>query len=215
MESDQFKEFVRCHDDFPYFCETYVKLRTPEGIVPFALYEHQKRLVEQLSESRFSIVPQPRRWGLTTSTSVWFLWRCLFRLDQRCMVLTSSDKAAMKACEVVRFALDQLPDWLKPANGKNSHEVSFPDTGGHLSFYTPEPCKGRGLDWLLIDNAAFIPRMESHWKAIFPVLSCGGSCVLQSCHGSDETNWFEKTLKAAEEGESKFRVFRQIGGTTC
>jgi len=210
VDNDQLKEFVRCHGDFAHFCENHVKVRTPTGVVPLKLFDHQRRLAEQLNETRFTIVPQPRQWGFTTSTGVWLLWKCMFHLDQRCMLLTSSDKAAIKACEIVRFALEQLPEWMKPSLGRNNqHEVSFPETGGHLSFYMPEASKGRALNWLVLDNAAFIPQMEQHWKAMWPVLSCGGSCLVQSCIGpiEDEKNWFNQTLRAAMKGENAFKPF--------
>jgi hypothetical protein len=97
--------------------------------------------------------------------------------------------------------------WLKPKkDGKwNDHLKQFPDTGGALQFYSPEAARGKSVTFLIIDEAAFIPDMESHWKAMWPVLSTGGSCVLVSTVNG-LGNWYEETYTNAKEGKNKFHV---------
>lgn len=201
------EEFIKCYNSFAYFCQKYVKIQHPtRGLMPFVLFKYQRRVVEDYEKHRFSIIRKFRQGGLTTVTVVWSLWRCLFKLDESIMVVSKSDREAIAAGEIVKRALEELPSWMRPSMDKNNdHQKFFDETGCQLCFYTPEAVRGRAITYLVLDEAAFVPNMEYHWKAIFPSVSAGGNCIaISTVNGIG--NWYEETYHAAEKGENDFHI---------
>lgn len=196
----QKKELLKCAISFPYWCHKYVKITHPKrGLLPFILYKYQKRCIQEFESNRFNILSKFRQGGLTTVTVIWCLWRCLFKLDETIMVLSKSDREAIAAGEIVKRALIELPIWMKPEMEKNNdHQKIFSDTGCKLFFYTPEAARGRSITYLVLDEAAFIPQMEKHWKAMFPTISTGGHCIcISTVNGVG--NWYHEIFTGAEK----------------
>src|SRR4051812_2265787 len=94
----QVKEFELCSRDFTHFLRTYIKIIHPKrGMIPFEVYDYQKRLFEHYETNRFSILTKFRQGGFTTTTLLYALWLCMFRLDQRILFVTKSDREAWEA----------------------------------------------------------------------------------------------------------------------
>lgn len=199
LPEQQLQEFVKCVNCFPYFCHKYIKIFHPlEGLIPCILYKYQRRVIKQYENNRFCIVSKFRQGGLTTITVLWSLWQCMFKTDKQIMVLSKSDREAIAAGEVVKRALEHIPSWLRSdMDGESKHEKIFKDTGSALKFYTPEAARGKSMTILVIDEAAFIPDMETHWKAMYPVIATGGSCyAISTVNGIG--NWYEEQYHGAQ-----------------
>lgn len=203
----QKQELLKCAMSFSYWCHKYVKITHPKrGLLPFILFKYQKRCIEEYERHRFNILSKFRQGGLTTVTVIWSLWRCLFKLDETIMVISKSDREAIAAGEIVKRALEELPDWMRPEMSKNNdHQKIFDDTGCKLFFYTPEAARGRSITYLILDEAAFVPQMEKHWKAMFPTISTGGHCICVSTVNG-VGNWYYDIFKGAERGENDFHI---------
>lgn len=203
----QQRELFKCGMSFSYFCHKYVKIAHPKrGLLPFVLYNYQRRVVQEYENHRFNILSKFRQGGLTTVTVLWCLWRCMFKLDETIMVLSKSDREAIAAGEIVKRALIELPNWMRPEMDKNNdHQKLFSDTGCKLFFYTPEAARGRSITYLVLDEAAFIPQMEKHWKAMFPTISTGGHCIcISTVNGVG--NWYYDIFMGAKKEENDFHV---------
>lgn len=203
----QQKEMMKCALSFPYFCHKYVKIAHPKrGLLPFVLYNYQRRCVQEYENQRFNILSKFRQGGLTTVTVLWCMWRCMFKLDETIMVLSKSDREAIAAGEIVKRGLIELPVWMKPEMDKNNdHQKLFNETGCKLFFYTPEAARGRSITYLVLDEAAFIPQMDKHWKAMFPTISTGGHCItISTVNGVG--NWYYDTFQGAKKKENDFHV---------
>lgn len=204
----QREEISKCIDSFPYFCHKYIKILHPtRGLIPFLLFKYQTRTIDFYNQHRFNIISKFRQGGLTTVTLLWGLYKCMFQLDQQIMTLSKTDREAVATGMIINRAVENMPLWIKPSKeGKwNDHLKQFPDTGGALQFYSPEAARGKSVTFLIIDEAAFIPDMEQHWKAMWPVLSTGGSCVLVSTVNG-LGNWYAETYNKAKEGKNMFHV---------
>lgn len=200
-------ETIKCIRSFSYFCHKYVKIAHPKkGLLPFILFQYQKRVIDDYEKHRFNILSKFRQGGLSTVTVLWSMWRCMFKLDETIMVLSKSDREAIAAGEIVKRGLIELPSWLRPEMDKNNdHQKLFTDTGCKLFFYTPEAARGRSITYLILDEAAFIPQMEKHWKAMFPTISTGGHCIaISTVNGVG--NWYYDTFKGAEKKQNDFHV---------
>lgn len=201
-------ELRRCAEDFVYFCENYVKISHPvHGLVNFILHPYQKRYVKALQDNRLTICKKFRQGGFTTLTEIYFLWLAMFKLDQRIMTVSKTDRECCSLSDIIRRVIDQLPEWMQPDLGKNNHHtIEFKDTGCSMVFFTPEPSKGRRTDHVLFDEAAFWDAGR-HWKNIWPMVSCGGKAYIVSTTNGTQDNWFHDTYTAAEKMENNFKIF--------
>jgi len=181
-ERRQHVEIIKCAQDFNYFCHKYVKIVHPKrGLLPFITYSYQRRVISEYDDNRFCIISKFRQGGLTTVTTIWAMWRCLFRQNETLMVVSKTDREAIAAGEIVKRALDELPKWMKPDLTKNNdHQKFFDDTGCKLFFYSPEAARGRSISYLIIDEAAFIVGMDKFWNGILPTIATGGNVIVVS-----------------------------------
>lgn len=204
----QQKEIIKCCNSFAYFCHKYVKILHPmRGLVPFVMYKYQRKVIHDYEQYRFNIISKFRQGGLTTVTLLWGLWRCMFQLDQQIMLLSKTDREATDIGMIIDRTTENLPEWLKPRKDAkwNDHLKMFTDTGSALKFYSPEAARGKSVTFLIVDEAAFVGDMDKHWKAMWPILSTGGSCALVSTVNG-LGNWYEQTYHDAKEGLNKFHV---------
>lgn len=203
----QTKEYIRCANDFYYFCTKYCKINHPiHGLINFIPYNYQKRVISCYESHRFNILSKFRQGGLTTVSVMWTLWRCMFKTDQRIMLISKTDREAISAGDMARVAIQYLPSWLKPEMDKfNEHEKQFNSTNSVFWCYTAEASRGKSITILILDEAAFVPDMHNHWKAIYPVISTGGSCeVVSTVNGIG--NWYEETYHDALYGKNPFNI---------
>ena len=200
----QREEIIKCMNSFSYFCIKYAKITHPMfGIIPFIPYTYQKRVVDCYGKHRFNIMSKFRQGGLTTVSVMWAVWRCLFKTSQKIMVVSKSDREAIAAGETAKSCIEALPAFLKPESDTfNKHEKQFSTTQSVLYFYTINAARSKSITILIIDEAAFIPDMHNHWKAIFPVILTGGSCeVISTVSGMG--NWYAEKYHEIIAGKDK------------
>ncbi len=201
-------ETIKCANSFFYWCHKYVKILHPMyGLIPFILYKYQHKVIRDYENHRFNIISKFRQGGLTTVSLLWGQWRCMFQLDQQVMILSKTDREATDIGQMADRCIENMPDWMKPKkDGKwNDHHKAFTETGGALKFYSPEAARGKSVTFLIVDEAAFIPEMDKHWKAMWPVLSTGGACTLVSTVNG-LGNWYQETYHDAQEGRNRFHI---------
>lgn len=204
---EEYEEVLKCRKDFTYFAEKYLQIVHPKkGLVPFTLYEFQKRVIKEFEENPYCIVKKFRQAGLTTVASMWLLWKCLFFTDQRIMIISKTDREARGVGRTIAATKSKLPPFLQPEMGNdNDHEKEFAETGSVMWFFTPSAARSRSLTYLVLDEAAFIPGMDEHWAAIYPTLATGGNCiVISTVHGVG--NWYHTTYSNAKEKRNEFHI---------
>ena len=190
--------FKHSAQDFYYFAEKYLKVVHPKrGPVNFKLYDYQKRAVSDFEEHRFNIVKKFRQGGLTTLAVLWALWRCMFKLDQRILIMSRTDRESVLAGKIAASAIRYMKEdhpWLAPNLIDNAkHEKTF-DTGSVMWCYTPEGGRGKSATYMIIDEAAFIDNMEEYWMDMFPIVSTGGNViVISTVNGLG--NWYQETYQ--------------------
>ena len=205
--AQQIQEIIKCTNSFTYFCIKYAKISHPiHGIIKFIPYDYQRRVIGNYEKERFNILSKFRQGGLTAISVAWSVWRCLFRTGQKIMVVSKSDREAISAGDVSKTILENLPKWLKPEMDKNNeHEKQFKETNSVLWFYTVEAARGKSITVLIIDEAAFIQDMHKHWKALYPVVSTGGSVVVISTVNG-MANWYYDIYTEAQNKKNNFNI---------
>jgi hypothetical protein len=204
----QLEEVIKCAKNFFYWCHRYVKILHPTfGTIPFVPYKYQRNVIKEYEAKRFNMISKFRQGGITTLTVLWGLWKCMFQKDQQIFVLSKTDREALAAGEIAKRAMDNFPYWLYDQNSADitKHEKKFDDIGSKICFYTPEAARGKSATYIIIDEAAFIEKMEDHWKAMYPVIATGGHIeIISTVNGLG--NWYEETYHEAEAGRNFFNI---------
>lgn len=204
----QQEEIYKCTKSFSYFCHKYIRILHPtKGLVPFVIFKYQNRVISDYENHRFSIISKFRQGGLTTVTLLYGLHKTLFTLDYSTMLISKSDREAVEAGYIVDRAVEYLPQWLAPRkDGKwNDHLKQMTETGGSMRFFSPEAARGKSVAFICLDEAAFLPDLEKDWRALYPVLSTGGSCSLVSTVNGTG-NYYYELYMGAKEGRNKFHI---------
>ena len=90
---EQILEIQKCAEDAIYFIENYCKIVSLDhGLVPFKLYECQKRKVRTILENRKVILMEGRQQGKTITSAACILWYTLFAENKTVAIL--ANKAA-------------------------------------------------------------------------------------------------------------------------
>ena len=62
--ADQISEFIKCKKNPVYFAKKYVQIvNLDEGLVPFAPYKFQEKLIKRFHKERFNICKMQRQTG--------------------------------------------------------------------------------------------------------------------------------------------------------
>lgn len=207
----QVREIQKCMSDPLYFMEKYMWIQHPvKGKIPFIAYEYQKRLVEAYWKNTSVVALLPRQTGKTTTAAGYLLWYAMFNDDVTILIAANKFRAATEIMDRIKFAYEELPDWLRAgAATYNVQDIKF-DNGSRIKSTTTTPDSGRGMSisLLYLDEFAFVkPRIaEEFWTAMSPTLSTGGKCIITSTPNSDEDKfaeiWFGANKTIDDHGDT-------------
>lgn len=200
-----FEECAKCHNDFVYFAEKYIKISHPKrGLIPFKLYDFHKHLIKEYDGNRFVITKKFRQGGFTTLTAIYGLWDCLFHLDRKWLFIAKTDREAIEIGRMIKRAVEHLPEQMKSfLTHQSDHEKKFGVTGSVMRFMAAQAVCGTAVTHLVIDEAAFVPNMSEHWNGLYPTLLNDGKCfVLSTVNGIG--NWFYDMWTSAVEKKNSF-----------
>lgn len=198
------QELARCAKDPVYFMRNYVKIQHPtRGTINFELFEYQERFVRHMHENRFTITLQPRQCGKTLTVAMYLLWYACFTDDVTVLIASKNQSHALEIAARVRFAYEELPNWIKPGlKYYNRHNIEM-DNGSRIVSEATTEKTGRGLSIskLYLDELAFItPRIqELLWASLAPTLSTGGSAIISSTPNGD-TELYAQLWRRAMSG---------------
>jgi hypothetical protein len=202
MDLKRILELKKCCEDFNYFSENYIKIHSPtKGVIPLKLFDFQKRLIETYNKEKFVILTKFRNGGFSTVSYIYALWQSIFNLDKNIMI---SEHSGNNAQELIEDVIYLLPEWIRPKIGRcNKNLIEFTENNCNLYFHNLNSCRGKRLDLLIIDEAAFHDEMDKKWKAVYTSLQ--DKCFILST--PNNLNWFYETYKNAKTGKNSFKVF--------
>lgn len=215
-------ELAKCKKDPVYFIKNYIKVQHPKrGNISFNLYEYQERFIRHMDDNRFTITLQPRQCGKTLTVAMYLLWYAMFNADCLLLIASKNQSHALEIAGRVRFAYENLPNWIKCGlKYYNRHNIEF-DNGSRIISEATTEKTGRGLaiTKIYLDELAFInPRIQQElWNSLTPTLSTGGSAIISSTPNGD-TELFASLWRGANtagdgkpgaNGYAPFRVFWQ------
>ena len=204
------QEYIKCAKNPAYFMKKYCMIQHPiRGKIPFELYDFQDRVVGEFAKERFNIILKARQLGISTLTAGYSLWMMTFQQDKNILVIATKQEVAKNLVTKVRVMHANLPSWLKQRcvednklnlRYRNGSQIKAVSSG-------PEAARSEALSLLILDEAAFIDRIDSIWTAAQSTLTTGGQCIALSTPNG-VGNWFHKTWVDAEEGRGLFNPIK-------
>ena len=177
-------EYLQCKNDFSYYCRNYVLIELPGGDVFLNPYGKQDDLIDYINKNRFVIVLKSRQIGISTIIQAYSSWLMNFYDNVVVGIISKDGKEATDFARAIRGMLEKLPVWMKPSNGKiedsfdKKTEQSFILSNGSKCYSaTVNPkapnktLRGKAITFLIIDEGAFIDRLDQAWTAMVPAVA--------------------------------------------
>ncbi len=204
------QEYIKCAKDSAYFMRKYCMIQHPiRGKIPFELYDFQDKTVTEFQENRMNIILKARQLGISTLTAGYALWMMTFHQDKNVLVIATKQEVAKNLVTKVRVMHANLPSWLKQRcvednklnlRYRNGSQIKAVSSSG-------EGARSEALSLLILDEAAFIDKIDTIWTAAQSTLTTGGSCIALSTPNG-VGNWFHKIWVEAEEGRGMFNPIK-------
>ena len=203
-------EYTRCAADPVYFMKKYCQIQHPtRGRIPFHLYPFQETSLDNLSLHDYNIILKSRQLGISTLSAGYSLWLMLFQEDKNVLVIATKQEVAKNLVTKVREMHNYLPSWLKGTTVEDNKLSLRFKNGSQIKAVSSSGDAGRSeaLSLLVIDEAAFIDKIDEIWASAQQTLATGGKAIILSTPNGTG-NFFHKTWVAAEEGRNKFNTIR-------
>jgi hypothetical protein len=195
-------EYVKCANDPVYFFKTYCYIQHPtRGKILFDTYDFQDDVLVDFSKHLFNIILKSRQLGISTLTAGYALWLMLFKEDQNILVIATTQDVAKNLITKVKYMHDNLPSWLRlDTEEQNKLSLRFVN-GSTIKAVSSTGTAGRSeaLSLLIIDEAAFIQKVDEIWTSAQSTLSTGGSAIILSTPNG-VGNFFHNTWMKSESG---------------
>ena len=143
----QILEYMRCSEDPIYFIEKYIKLHTPDGITPFALYPYQKKYLHAVhnADNTPLIGAFGRQMGMTTMMCAYTLWESLFKSNTSTMIVGFSQVHVQEVLSRLYAMNDALPSWMQlKMLQRNKFGCQF-ENGSRITMQVASRNTGRGM----------------------------------------------------------------------
>tara|TARA_B110000858_G_scaffold194974_1_gene250412 strand:- start:1703 stop:3283 length:1581 start_codon:yes stop_codon:yes gene_type:complete len=203
-------EYQKCATDPMHFMRKYGYIQHPtRGKILFDLYPFQEKSLEEISKHDYSIILKSRQLGISTLTAGYALWSMIFNEDFNVLVIATKQDVAKNLVTKVRVMHQYLPSWLKSTVSEDNKLSLRLTNGSQIKAVSAAGDAGRSeaLSLLVMDEAAFIDKIDDIWASSQQTLATGGKCIaLSTPNGMG--NWFHKQWVKAEDGENRFNTIR-------
>tara|TARA_Y100001973_G_scaffold77517_1_gene113466 strand:+ start:275 stop:1846 length:1572 start_codon:yes stop_codon:yes gene_type:complete len=204
------QEYIKSAKDPAYFLRKYCVIQHPiKGKVPFDLYDFQEKTIDEFEGHRMNIILKARQLGISTLTAGYALWMMTFFQDKNILVIATKQDTAKNLVTKVRVMHANLPSWLKQRCVEDNKLSLRYVNGSQIKAVSsgPEAARSEALSLLILDEAAFIDKIDDIWTASQATLTTGGQCIALSTPNG-VGNWFHKTWVEAEDATGMFNPIK-------
>jgi hypothetical protein len=206
---EQILELQRCATDAIYFIENYCKIVSLDhGLVPFKLYECQKRKVKTILDNRKVILMEGRQQGKTITSAACILWYTLFSDNKTVAILANKAAAAREVMSRYQGMYENLPVWIQQGVREwNKGSIELENGSKVFTAATATSgIRGKSVNWLYIDEAAIIPNnvAEEFFTSTYPTIMAGETTKVLLSSTPLGYNHFWKFWNDSEQGINDF-----------
>lgn len=195
-------EYKKCSRDPVHFMRKYCIIQHPtQGKMYFNLYPFQEEALSDLKDNRYNIILKSRQLGISTLSAGYSLWCMLFKSDYNVLVIATKQDVAKNLVTKVRVMHENLPSWLKGKTIEDNKLSLRFKNGSQIKAISSKGDAGRSeaLSLLVIDEAAFVDKIDEIWASAQQTLATGGGAIMLSTPNGTG-NLFHKTWTQAEAG---------------
>lgn len=195
-------------EGFIYFCENYWHIRHPErGRIKFEMFEAQVETIESWLTTRYSLILKARQIGFSTLVATYAFWLTFFYRDRPVLLLSRTEREAIKLLQKAKYGAQFLPDWMKykgPPMNQTQTKMEF-SNGSYVESLpsASDPARGESAYLIVVDELAFLPNSNEAWSAIEPVADVGGRVIMLST-ANGEGNLFHQLWVGARAKANRF-----------
>ena len=204
------QEYIKCGNDPSYFIRKYCVIQHPiRGKIPFELYPFQVDTLKEVLNHKYNIILKARQLGISTLTAAYSLWLMTFRNDKNILVLATKQDTAKNLVTKIRVMHSNLPGWLRQTCIEDNKLSLRYKNGSQVKAVSSSEDSGRSeaLSLLVLDEAAFIDKIDTICYSDQQTLSTGGQCIALSTPNG-VGNWFHRTWVDAEEEVNSFHPIK-------
>ena len=206
---DNIIEFLKCKEDPVYFAENYVKIvNVDRGLIPFDMYEFQKKLITNFHKNRFNICKMPRQTGKSTTVVSYLLHYAIFNDNVNIGILANKASTARELLERLQIAYENLPKWMQQGILSWNKGSLMLENGSKIIAASTSASAVRGMSFniVFLDEFAFIPNniADQFFASVYPTISSGKSTkviIVSTPHGM---NHFYRMWHDAERGKNEY-----------
>ena len=175
---EQILEYQKCANDPLYFMEKYIQIVSlDEGLIPFKMYDFQKKIVETIHNNRFTICKLPRQSGKSTTTISYLLHFALFNPNSNIALLANKSSTARDILSRLQLAYENLPKWLQQGViNWNKGNIELENKSTIVAAATSSSAiRGGSYNIIFLDEFAFVPTniAEMFFSSVYPTISAG------------------------------------------
>ena len=205
----QIDEVMKCLEDPKYFIEQYLKIVTiDKGLVPFEMYDFQRKMVDTFHENRFTICKLPRQSGKSTIIVSYLLHYVLFNDNVNVAILANKSSTARDLLGRLQLAYEYLPKWMQQGVlnwNKGSLEL---ENGSRIvaASTSSSAVRGSTFNVIFLDEFAYVPNniAEEFFSSVYPTISSGKSSKVMIVSTPHGMNMFYKMWMDAVNKKSTF-----------
>ena len=205
----QVQEWIKCKSDPLYFAMKYMQIiNLDEGLVPFSMYDFQKKILMDFHENRFNIAKLPRQTGKSTTVVAYLLHYAIFNDSVNIGILANKASTARELLGRLQLAYENLPKWLQHGIlvwNKGNVEL---ENGSKILAASTSASAVRGMSFniLFLDEFAFVPNhvAEQFFASVYPTITSGKSTKVIIISTPNGMNHFYKMWEDARNGKNGY-----------
>ena len=206
---EQIVEYQKCAGDPLYFMAKYIQIVSlDEGLVPFDMYDFQKKIVKTIHENRFTICKLPRQSGKSTTVVSYLLHYALFNPNSNIAILANKSSTARDILSRVQLAYENLPKWLQQGViNWNKGNIELENKATIVAAATSSSAiRGSSFNIIFLDEFAFVPAniAEQFFSSVYPTISSGQSTKMIIVSTPKGMNQFYKLWVDAETKKNDY-----------
>jgi len=206
----QVDEVMKCLEDPKYFIEHYLKIVTiDKGLVPFEMYDFQRKMVDTFHDNRFTICKLPRQSGKSTIIVSYLLHYVLFNDNVNVAILANKSSTARDLLGRLQLAYEYLPKWMQQGVlnwNKGSLEL---ENGSRIvaASTSSSAVRGSTFNIIFLDEFAYVPNniAEEFFSSVYPTISSGKSSKVMIVSTPHGMNMFYKMWTDAVNKKNTFQ----------
>ena len=224
------KRYLEWKEDPVKFIEECCMMPTPGGDENIVLYEPQKKIVRSFYNDHYLILLKSRQIGMSTICQLICAHLTVFYDNIKIGVISKSRDHASSFCRDTRSFISRIkPEyrWIIPGFDTDQTQKYILNNGSSLTSSAVNPnqpdavFRGSALAGLIVDECAFIKKIDDVWTSIAPSLSKAqksaedrgipfGTIILSTPNGTQGTGqwYFQKWTRASSPDNSNDSLWK-------